>query len=1163
VDKERNFRELLFADVALARGAADAVQVASALQRYWAEQVPSVADALALDADRRAEIEGEVAQAVDAAEGDAGVAVARRGGIDRDIHTSLRPETSAAVMRDGAGARAPLRTLTRERYRDFALVGKGGMGFVYLALDTELNRRVAFKMVRPDPSASEDTPAPETPLSLTPPSALDDEEETRSFEELKIRFLQEAWVTGAMEHPGVVPVYELGETAAGIPYYTMRYVKGERTLANAIADAGDLDARLALLEPFLKVCDAVAYAHSRDVVHRDLKPENIALGNFGEAIVLDWGLSKMEKRPDVAGSLWRSQIEEFRDATDLKTLAGALGTPGYMAPEAALGHSEDVGARSDIYSLGAILFQILTGRMPFLFRTFMEYVQKVLEAAPPVAHEVAPGVPSELSQVCARAMSRKREDRFGNVEELSTEVRRWQTEGRLKEQLNDLVSQAEAELVSASKAYGNMLLWYLDRASAACTRILHLKQDHPRALELAQAVKQLRERGIRERVRSSRRQAIVAVGFGILAVATIVALWFVGVLAEQRQEAEDRVQAAQNRASAYQVEAREARHDKGRTQKRLANLYAGLAEIHLRDGWVAAARVAAARALQFTPTAEGWAALARAAAQWTPTLEFVVHDLGATVVALAPDGARLYVGSRAGEDDHVVHAIDLRTGARETWKGPPAPITQMVLSPDGRRLCTVAKTLQVWDTKTGKIVHNLPPLASDPARAPNATADLKPVLASAGDVTTATFSHDGRHLFAGHQTGYILHWDLQRGVPAYFLQRAGASLTALHAGRHGKYLYCGDAAGEIARREIGHLDNSTVVDSGGDAAIATVRPAEDGSYIHACTVHRRLIMVELDPVRVFTEFQEPGGTARALIHDHRQHRIYAAGRQGVLQVWDVAERRLLARLDGFVGEITTLSLSHDRGRWLAVGREDGTVRVWDLRMGWRSGGAETASAVVGGHRRTYVARPDHSIEVWDNARDRALARLRGHESTITALALAPEQNLLVSASLDQTLGVWDLEKREAKATVRTAEPITALALPPGADAVYAGTLHGEIQVWAWRLRRKQAQFGEKGPPVARLAVDGDYLLVRDVEGALRAFDLRTQEQVPEREFAAAPTAGKAPVHGTMEPWVSKNALRRLIEAENRFGLMVVGSEVKVVPRDRYLPHRLRLDAWSR
>ncbi|MHC5049581.1 MAG: hypothetical protein ACYTGK_03095, partial [Planctomycetota bacterium] len=229
MDKDRNFRELLFADVALALGAADAAQVATALQRYWEQQAPSVADALALDADRRAEVTAEVTQALEAADGDPEVAVARRGGIDRNIHTSLRPETSTALMRDGAGARAPLRTLAPDRYQEFTLVGKGGMGYVYLALDSELNRRVAFKMVRPDPSAAQDTPAPETPLSLTPPSEADDEEETRSFEELKIRFLQEAWVTGAMEHPGVVPVYELGETAAGIPYYTMRYVKGERT----------------------------------------------------------------------------------------------------------------------------------------------------------------------------------------------------------------------------------------------------------------------------------------------------------------------------------------------------------------------------------------------------------------------------------------------------------------------------------------------------------------------------------------------------------------------------------------------------------------------------------------------------------------------------------------------------------------------------------------------------------------------------------------------------------------------------------------------------------------------------------------------------------------------------------------------------------------------
>jgi WD40 repeat protein len=644
----------------------------------------------------------------------------------------------------------------------------------------------------------------------------------------------------------------------------------------------------------------------------------------------------------------------------------------------------------------------------------------------------------------------------------------------------------------------------------------------------------------------------------------------VGVLAERREEAEERVEQAQNRATVFQVQAREARHGEGRARERLADFYAGLATIHLRDGWVAAARVAAARALQLTPTADGWAALAKAEARWTPTFEFVVRDLGATAAALAPDGTRLYVSGRAGKEEHVIHRIDLRSGERETWKGPPNTITSIssiVLSPDGRRLCAVAKTVpnrpsrpMVWDTATGKILHDLSP-EDDPAAAGTAT-DLAPLLTEAGDVTTVTFSHDGRHLFAGHKSGHIIQWDLERDVPAFILERNAESVTALHAGRHGKYLYCGDAAGEVARREIDHLDQYIIVDSGGDDDIVMVRPAEDGSYIHACTVHQRLIMVELDPARVFTEFENPGETAQALIHAPGQHRLYAAGRQGVLHVWDVAERRLLAKLDGFPGGITTLSLSRD-GRRLAVGRDDGTVRVWNLTMDWRSGGTEAATAAVGGRRRTYVARPDHSIEIWDDARDRALARLRGHQSTITALALAPESGLLFSASLDQTLGVWDLEKREEKASVNTAEPITALALPPDADAVYAGTLHGEIQVWAWRLRRKQAQFGEKGPPIARLAVDGDLILVRDVEGAVRAFDLRTQEPVPERAFANAPADWKAPVHGTTEPWVSKNALRRLIETENRFGLMVVGSEVKAVPPDRYLPHRPRLEAWSR
>src|SRR5262249_20767130 len=158
-------------------------------------------------------------------------------------------------------------------------------------------------------------------------------------------------------------VYEMGQTPEGVPYYTMRFVRGRRTLRDAIDEAATkgIEARLALLEPFLKICDTLAYAHARGVVHRDLKPENIALGGFGEVIALDWGLSKLQDRPDLARDQWRERIRTHREERGLETMGSALGTVGYMPLEAARGESSEVDGQSDVFSLGAILFVLLTG----------------------------------------------------------------------------------------------------------------------------------------------------------------------------------------------------------------------------------------------------------------------------------------------------------------------------------------------------------------------------------------------------------------------------------------------------------------------------------------------------------------------------------------------------------------------------------------------------------------------------------------------------------------------------------------------------------------------------------------------------------------------------------------------------------------------------------
>jgi hypothetical protein len=215
---DRN-RVLLAADVAVARGLADPAAVAGALQRVWegGAGAPGLAAALAIDGAAWEAVDEEVARLVVEAGGDAAAALARRGGLARTIFQSLEPETSHALLEGGAGVRTSLRALPTHRYREFSLIGKGGMGVVYLALDTELNRRVAFKMVRPDPAAPKETPAPNTPLGATPPSR-EDPEATPSLVELKQRVQQEPRVTRAMEHPGVKPVHELGRTEAGKPY---------------------------------------------------------------------------------------------------------------------------------------------------------------------------------------------------------------------------------------------------------------------------------------------------------------------------------------------------------------------------------------------------------------------------------------------------------------------------------------------------------------------------------------------------------------------------------------------------------------------------------------------------------------------------------------------------------------------------------------------------------------------------------------------------------------------------------------------------------------------------------------------------------------------------------------------------------------------------------
>ena len=339
-----------------------------------------------------------------------------------------------------------------DRYQDLGFIGAGGMGEVRRVVDRDLNRVVAMKIMS-----------------------------AKRFHLAFERFVREAQVTAQLQHPGIVPVYQLGQKEDGRFYFTMREVKG-RTFKAVIeevhlasqdqwetTESGWTFRRL--IHAFFELCRAVGYAHSRGVVHRDLKPSNVMIGAHGETLVVDWGLAKVVGHPDLAVEAGELDLIVTEDST--QTHAGTVeGTPAYMPLEQALGEVVRIDARSDVYSLGAVLYNILSGHAPYQGRSHHCVLRQVIEGPPAPLHErhiqsmgaqptistdddaldalVAPPIalssglplPQELVDICQRAMSRDQEARYRNGTELAEEIEEWLDGRRRQEKALAVVEQA-------------------------------------------------------------------------------------------------------------------------------------------------------------------------------------------------------------------------------------------------------------------------------------------------------------------------------------------------------------------------------------------------------------------------------------------------------------------------------------------------------------------------------------------------------------------------------------------------------------------------------------------------------------------------------------------------------------------------------------------------
>ena len=525
---------------------------------------------------------------------------------------------------------------TRERYTLTRLHARGGIGRVWLARDSSLGREVALKELQPDRI---DEPA------------------------FWSRFLKEAQITGQLEHPGIVPVYELSRQPENRqPFYTMRFVKG-RTLTEAVqayhkkrkaGQAGPLDLS-GLLNAFVGVCQAVGYAHSRGVIHRDLKGQNVVLGDYGEVIVLDWGLAKLVDRPeDDTAAL--SVVLNVEGKADETVQGQVLGTPAYMAPEQAEGRLDQIDRRTDVYGLGAMLYEILTGQPPFTGTDTLDVLRKVCEEEPLAPRAVCLGVPAPLEAVCLRALAKKPGARYATAREIAQEVKCWLA---------------------------------------------------------GEPVTVYREPWTHRMARWAKRHKPLMTGLGALLLTAVLSLTVHTVRISRAQEETNRAR-AEAEANFHKASHEKARADQRaedfRKQLYISNVNRALGEwqnnnVSLAErllngcpedlrGWEW--RYARRLCYQERLTIHGCFALGM---QW-------YGDAAHYTVAFSPDSQ--WVATM--DWDHTIKLWDTATGTRvRAMQGDTGLVYSLAFSPDGKRLASgnTDHTVRIWNTETGELLHTL------------------------------------------------------------------------------------------------------------------------------------------------------------------------------------------------------------------------------------------------------------------------------------------------------------------------------------------------------------------------------------------------------------------------------------------------------------------------